>query len=867
MATNPTIIRKAPWTVEVRRELIWPKTNTEGRIIWGLGVKKSYVDNSGKRYDQAPWGASIPQNNSNNGWEETLDDIIKNNNRQNQQRESESELNNIIQTNNQQKQNNTQNNAVVVASNNNNGLRNTLPWGGNVSPPTSEFPEVPTESGTIPTPTVATMKNPVIKRTKPNEITVATPEQIPQLDENGIYDIIDSLDFKVSQGKPLTVDEYKSLNAAKRQLQNMSKPQNLAGGLDNLISQQQQKITDTKKENSEQDAADLETFTNAQESYKQTQLDELNTAQEQERKRLSFILGANGGGQGTGTIAAYNNMERNFTGKKQALEDAVQAKIDLYGSQLRKDSQATIDKFEQNVLNLQMKAAEFDVANIQELNDYNKENSKTAIEKLDKLKEFSDAVIASQTPLTEQEQAQADARAVSLVKPDGSVNNEMLNILQKTNPKIAMQALNKSVGLQQQRVTDELDAKKAAAQMDLQYKRAQINNLNEPKLQVIGYDEYSGNPIYGTYQNGVATPADLNSYNNDPTNKNTGNGVPISDAIAEALEKCKNGAQCGKFVNDVLDGVGLGRLVGDSYESKEKAIGTIGEAYSIDQIGMGSIFSYPVNGSPNGHIGIVTGKNSDGTINIMDYNYKGDQQQRERLNVNPDEIFNKGGKISQPIVNNTTVANTPAPKSSQSDPNLFPQYVNYVENGKLPVGMKEGTGKAREFQEQAFDGYIKGKSEDMKQKGFSISNPTAFTSQDPDTLKAVNKSISQVQPFIKAMDDIIKLSKDNNAPLPFTKAGRELSQKIKNAQLIAKEIYNLWVLNWPDLSLMESIIANPVWWTTRGSNMFASYPELLEKGKQTVLNNAYSQANSIGLDPINKDNNASPSTNISSDRQ
>ena len=49
--------------------------------------------------------------------------------------------------------------------------------------------------------------------------------------------------------------------------------------------------------------------------------------------------------------------------------------------------------------------------------------------------------------------------------------------------------------------------------------------------------------------------------------------------------------------------------------------------------------------------------------------------------------------------------------------------------------------------------------------------------------------------------------------------------------------------------------------------MFASYPELLEKGKQTVLNNAYSQANSIGLDPINKDNNASPSTNISSDRQ
>lgn len=173
---------------------------------------------------------------------------------------------------------------------------------------------------------------------------------------------------------------------------------------------------------------------------------------------------------------------------------------------------------------------------------------------------------------------------------------------------------------------------------------------------------------------------------------------------------------------------------------------------------MGSIFSYPVKGSPNGHIGIVTGKNADGTINIMDYNYNSDQQQRERLNVNPNEIFNKGGKISQPIVNNTTVANTPAPKGNggTSDPNLFSQYVNYVENGKLPAGYKEGTGKAREFQEQALDGYIQGKESEYNGYGLTITDPKAYASASTDTakMKQMNQGLAGLPSFISSVDKL-----------------------------------------------------------------------------------------------------------------
>jgi hypothetical protein len=45
----------------------------------------------------------------------------------------------------------------------------------------------------------------------------------------------------------------------------------------------------------------------------------------------------------------------------------------LYGSQLRKDSQETIQTLQTNLDNLYMKAAEFDVENIKELNAFNKE--------------------------------------------------------------------------------------------------------------------------------------------------------------------------------------------------------------------------------------------------------------------------------------------------------------------------------------------------------------------------------------------------------------------------------------------------------------------------------------------------------------
>ena len=187
----------------------------------------------------------------------------------------------------------------------------------------------------------------------------------------------------------------------------------------------------------------------------------------------------------------------------------------------------------------------------------------------------------------------------------------------------------------------------------------------------------------------------------------------------------------------------------------------------------------------------------------------------------------------------------------QSD---FPQYTSYIENGKLPAWMKDWTSKAESFKQQALDWYIKGKEQEFNWAWLTISNPTAFASAvtDASKIKEVNKAVLTLPKFKDTMDQLISLEKEywtENRP---TQAKQTMNMLVKDAQLQAKEIYNLWVLNWPDLSLMESIIPNPTSWSALWPQIlwWVSYNEMLKSAKDKVLWNAYAQARTIWLSPM-----------------
>ena len=513
-----------------------------------------------------------------------------------------------------------------------------------------------------PTPTVATTQNPVIKKTldKPQEQTV-TPAVLQGADMNTLNSTLDELNYKVNvEGKALSKDEYLVYAGAKRQLQDMMKPQALTWGLDGLIANKENEIkqvTDESKINNEQELAD---FTRSQEVYKQAELDAIEQADEESKKTLWFILWWQGAGQGTFAVEQIGKITQNSLAKKQALNEAVQAKIDLYGSQLRKDSQQTIQAMKDRLDSYYMKAAEFDVDNIKQMNEYNAKEWASKIEQIDKMMALAQSQAMAMQPLTEQEQAQAQAFAGNLYDNEWNFQNNVFEMLYKVNPKLANAAVMQGTAIQKERLSNDLAMKWLDQQIkmmwinaDMVYKQAQIEKLRNDMTQG-NRTEWEWGVLYD--KNTWIRKQDV-----DYT-WSTSWWVQITSAIQKAIQSCTNWAQCGKFVNDVLQNAGKWRLIGDSYESKVNAVSKIWEARNFNEIGTGSIFTYPVKWSNYWHIGIITWVNSDWTINMLDYNYKGTEQQRERLNVNPSEILNLNGKISKPIIDSNTV---PAPVNNK----------------------------------------------------------------------------------------------------------------------------------------------------------------------------------------------------------
>jgi len=178
-----------------------------------------------------------------------------------------------------------------------------------------------------------------------------------------------------------------------------------------------------------------------------------------------------------------------------------------------------------------------------------------------------------------------------------------------------------------------------------------------------------------------------------------------------------------------------------------------------------------------------------------------------------------------------------------------PQYIDYIEKWKIPTWLKVWTTAYDDFINQAEQWYIQAKNETLKTKWFEITNSQSYASTSAKQKEAINEAINNVAPFIQSMDKVIALTKKYWNESKLTDTWTKMNQEIRNAQLLAKEIYNLWVLNWPDLQLMEDIITNPtnltgIWLVWR------DYAKLLEEWKKTILDNAISKANSVWLDFI-----------------
>ena len=100
----------------------------------------------------------------------------------------------------------------------------------------------------------------------------------------------------------------------------------------------------------------------------------------------------------------------------------------------------------------------------------------------------------------------------------------------------------------------------------------------------------------------------------------------MSTALTNAYNKCiKDGKQCGEFVNDYLQDLGVGRMFGNEYSQKK---GKINSNTPVQW----SVAIMPSPLSPEfWHVAVVRSVNGDGTVTVSEANWSGKEQYGERV--------------------------------------------------------------------------------------------------------------------------------------------------------------------------------------------------------------------------------------------
>lgn len=503
------------------------------------------------------------------------------------------------------------------------------------------------------TTTVASPQVPVIKKKTVSEVwyTPTDYTDIETMDINWLKDYTKSLEYDVKYwGKQLNKEEYLKLQKALDKVKQLETV--VTNPYEWLIKEQEAKKAEEKKALDLQSQELMTTQQKTEQERLNAQTDIIDQASAEQQRTLGYILWGQGVERSWFAVDQANKISQNMQSQKSLMKNESMARLEKYKAELAGATAEQLQAYDNNIATLQNEIANFTVDNIQKLDEYNAQEAKTIGERLESLVALSQP-IAKQAPLTEEEKAIAKQYWTLLIKPDWSVDKEVLSLMQANFPSLINEAVSQWATVAQERVW----------QTEFWFTNVWdwIIARTNPKTGEIEYTQW---PQVKSYE--LKTSWDR-LFKFDPTTGETTEvapdwytkwWTPITSVIQKALEKCKTGAQCGKFVNDILEGAWVGRIIWNEYSTKENAIKTIGEAMSQEEIGMWSIFAYPVKWSPYWHIGIITGVNDDWTINLMDYNYKWDEKPRERSNVNISEIMNLWWLISKPVISEDTVDTT-----------------------------------------------------------------------------------------------------------------------------------------------------------------------------------------------------------------
>lgn len=740
-----------------------------------------------------------------------------------------------------------------------------LPWG--IAPDelykNTVIQEKPLQPITV-TPKVATTTTPVVSLSKQTEnaYTPTDYSDIDSMDIKGLKDYQRSVEYDIQHGKPLNKEQQLKLLYAQDRVQELIQPQAIPNPIVPLIEQEQQAKAQRQTELQQEQDRLIQSQQENERQYIESQNILFKQAEDEQKKVMWYILWWQWAETSSYWAEQLNKIGMNFAWQKQALIAESNARLQKYRAELSWATRQELDQYDNNINNLKLQSAQYDVDNMKLVNAYNIQEWQDLNKRFDILYQTAQAQAISREPLTQDQIDQAWYYASFLVKQDWSLDNNILDLLQKTNPSLINSAIQQWVAIQKERewqwyTFSNIGWWQIAVQNPKTWKVEfiQWNRQNEYDYQ----KDTAGN-VYAINKNNpsdtrivVWQPSewaiwDLTYLRSQfPTEARSGTNNPAGITWNNNFEKWTWSAA-------ILLANGIEYEKGNPRPKNEwwnyVKFKTIDDGLKAQRLIMTQTYgNNTVQGMLDKRVG--TG-NVEYAKSIA--SKAGIPLQARVSDLNESQVaILQSAKLERESPWLYKVLLWVSQWSTQPKPSNYPQYANYIETWKLPTWMKDSSPQADMFKSQALEWYLTNKEQELNGLWLTISNPTAFSSTVANTpkRKAINEALSVVPAFTNTMDQLIALTDKYWTELIPWNAKNQMSMLVKDAQLQAKEIYNLWVLNWPDLSLMESIIANPADWTAKWQQLFGvSFKKSLENAKAKIMDNAIEKAKSIWLAPI-----------------
>ena len=181
------------------------------------------------------------------------------------------------------------------------------------------------------------------------------------------------------------------------------------------------------------------------------------------------------------------------------------------------------------------------------------------------------------------------------------------------------------------------------------------------------------------------------------------------------------------------------------------------------------------------------------------------------------EIMDKNGKL-------LSEAEQKAYLQSIKQPNPFETtnlslYRAYAEDGKLPSkdalkGLKMNSQRFIQNADAWYTKFLESQAKEISAEQPTLDivyNPQKYSAISATQREKLNESVTKIGDIDRRMTRLRELFEENGTETWPTAAKSEMQSLRQQIILKAKEVENLWVLNWPDLWILEDLLPSTTW--------------------------------------------------------